>query len=67
MTTKKVLMLNETEINAIMACGKLLRDIDNGLKDGSIDELAPDTVSLIKAVQQVSQEVISTTATTEEA
>lgn len=54
----KVVSLKE-EVETIIAVGKMLREISNGLADGSIDKLSDETANLLKAVKEVLDTIIS--------
>ena len=58
MKVEKVVSLTE-EVETIVAVGKLLREISNGLTDGSIDKLSDETANLLKAVKEVLDTIIS--------
>lgn len=58
MKVERVVTLTE-EVETIIAVGKTLREISNGLTDGSIDKLSDETANLLKAVKEVLNTIIS--------
>lgn len=59
MEIKKVVALGQAEVENLVNVGKLLREISNGLNDGSIDELSAETANLLKAVKEVIDSIIA--------
>ena len=59
MEIKKVLHLASAEVENLVSVGKLLREISNGLADGSIDELSAETANLLNALKEVINTIIS--------
>jgi hypothetical protein len=53
MEIKKVVSLGAAEVELLVNSGKLIRELSNGLADGSIDELSAETTNLLKAVKDV--------------
>ena len=58
MEIKKVLHLAANEAELLINSGKLLREISNGVSEGAIDELSPDTANLLKALKEVISTII---------
>ena len=58
MEIKKVANLGQTEVELLVNSGKLLREVSNGLKDGEIDELGAETMSLLTALKEVLDTII---------
>jgi hypothetical protein len=58
MEIKKVANLGQTEVELLVNSGKLLREISNGLTDGTIDELSEETANLLNALKEVINTVI---------
>lgn len=59
MDIKKVANLGQTEVELLVNSGKLLREISNGLEDGSIDELGTESMNLLNALKEVLGTIIS--------
>jgi hypothetical protein len=59
MEIKKVVSLGQTEVENLINVGKLLREVSNGLSDGTIDELSAETANLLKAVKEVIDSIIA--------
>ena len=59
MEIKKVANLGQTEVELLVNSGKLLREISNGLTDGSIDELGAESINLLNALKEVLDTIIS--------
>ena len=59
MEIKKVANLGQTEVELLVNSGKLLREISNGLEDGSIDELGTESMNLLNALKEVLSTIIS--------
>ena len=59
MEIKKVLHLASAEVENLVSVGKLLREISNGLADGTIDELSAETANLLNALKEVINTIIS--------
>ena len=53
MEIKKVVNLGVNEVDLLVNSGKLIREISNGLTDGSIDELSAETTNLLVALKDV--------------
>lgn len=53
MEIKKVVTLGSNEVELLMNSGKLIREVSNGLRDGSIDELSTETTNLLVALKDV--------------
>ena len=53
MEIKKVVTLGSNEVELLMNSGKLIREVSNGLRDGSIDELSAETTNLLVALKDV--------------
>lgn len=53
MEIKKVAHLSETDVETLVAAGKILREISNGLEAKEIDELNMDSLNLLTAVKDV--------------
>ena len=53
MEIKKVVTLGSNEVELLMNSGKLIREVSNGLHDGSIDELSTETTNLLVALKDV--------------
>lgn len=53
MEIKKVVSLGQTEVELLINSGKLLRELSDGLADGSIDELSVETTNLLNALRDV--------------
>ncbi len=58
MEIKKVANLGQTEVELLVNSGKLLREVSNGLKDGEIDELGAESMSLLTALKEVLDTII---------
>jgi hypothetical protein len=58
MEIKKVLHLSANEAELLVNSGKLLREISNGISEGTIDELSTDTANLLKALKEVISTII---------
>jgi hypothetical protein len=59
MQIKKVAHLSETDVETLVAAGKILREVSNGLEAKEIDELSVDSLNLLKAVKEVLDTIIS--------
>ena len=59
MDIKKVVSLGQSEVELLVNSGKLLRELSNGLTDGTIDEVSVDTADLLKALKEVIDTIIS--------
>ena len=59
MEIKKVANLGQTEVELLVNSGKLLREISNGLTDGSIDELGAESINLLNALKEVLGAIIA--------
>ena len=53
MEIKKVAHLAQSDVETLVAAGKILREIVDGLETKAIDELSTDSVNLLKAVKEV--------------
>jgi hypothetical protein len=53
MEIKKVANLGQTEIELLVNSGKLLREVSNGLADGTIDELGTESMNLLNALKEI--------------
>ena len=53
MEIKKVAHLAQADIETLVAAGKILREIVDGLDTKAIDELSNDSINLLKAVKEV--------------
>ena len=53
MEIKKVVSLGTAEVELLMNSGKLIKELSNGLADGSIDELSAETTNLLTALKEV--------------
>jgi hypothetical protein len=53
MEIKKVANLGQTEVELLVNSGKLLREVSDGLKEGSIDELGAESMNLLAALKEV--------------
>lgn len=53
MEIKKVANLGQTEVELLVNSGKLLREVSNGLADGTIDELGTESMNLLKALKEI--------------
>lgn len=53
MEIKKVVNLGVNEVDLLVNSGKIIREISNGLTDGSIDELSTETTNLLVALKDV--------------
>jgi hypothetical protein len=53
MEIKKVAHLAQSDVETLVAAGKILREIVDGLDTKAIDELSNDSVNLLKAVKEV--------------
>lgn len=53
MEIKKVAHLSETDVETLVAAGKILREVSNGLEAKEIDELSTESLNLLKAVKDV--------------
>lgn len=58
MEIKKVANLGQTEIELLVNSGKLLREVSNGLADGTIDELGTESMNLLNALKEVLTAII---------
>jgi hypothetical protein len=59
MDIKKVANLGQTEVELLVNSGKLLREVSDGLTSGTIDELGTESMSLLKALKEVLDTIIS--------
>lgn len=59
MEIKKVAHLSEPDVETLVAAGKILREISNGLDSKEIDELSVESLNLLKAVKEVLITIIS--------
>lgn len=59
MDIKKVVNLSQTEVELLVNSGKLLRELSDGLADGTIDEISVDTANLLKALKEVLDTIIA--------
>ena len=53
MEIKKVAHLAQSDVETLVAAGKILREIVDGLDTKAIDELSSDSINLLKAVKEV--------------
>jgi hypothetical protein len=53
MEIKKVAHLAQSDVETLVAAGKILREIVDGLDTQAIDELSNDSINLLKAVKEV--------------
>ena len=53
MEIKKVAHLAQSDVETLVAAGKILREIVDGLETKAIDELSTDSINLLKAVKEV--------------
>ena len=53
MEIKKVACLAQSDVETLVAAGKILREIVDGLETKAIDELSNDSINLLKAVKEV--------------
>ena len=53
MEIKKVAHLAQSDVETLVAAGKILREIVDGLDTKAIDELSNDSINLLKAVKEV--------------
>lgn len=53
MEIKKVAHLSKTDIETLVAAGKILREVSNGLEAKEIDELSAESLNLLTAVKDV--------------
>lgn len=53
MEIKKVAHLAQSDVETLVAAGKILREIVDGLDTKAIDELSTDSINLLKAVKEV--------------
>lgn len=53
MEIKKVANLGQTEVELLVNSGKLLREVSNGLADGTIDELGSESMNLLNALKEI--------------
>jgi hypothetical protein len=53
MEIKKVAHLGESEIEALITTGTILRNLSDGLADSAIDELSLETTNLLNALKEV--------------
>lgn len=53
MEIKKVAHLAQSDVETLVAAGKILREIVDGLDSKAIDELSTDSINLLKAVKEV--------------
>jgi hypothetical protein len=58
MEIKKVANLGQTEIELLVNSGKLLREVSNGLADGTIDELGTESMNLLNALKEILTAII---------
>lgn len=59
MEIKKVAHLAQSDVETLVAAGKILREIVDGLDTKAIDELSNDSINLLKAVKEVLDTIIS--------
>ena len=59
MEIKKVANLGQPEVELLVNAGKLLREVSNGLEDGSIDELGAESMNLLSALKEVLGAIIA--------
>lgn len=59
MEIKKVANLGQTEIELLVNSGKLLREVSNGLADGTIDELGSESMNLLNALKEILTVIIT--------
>jgi hypothetical protein len=59
MDIKKVVSLGQSEVELLVNSGKLLRELSDGLADGTIDEISVDTANLLKALKEVLDTIIA--------
>ena len=59
MEIKKVANLGQPEVELLVNSGKLLREISNGLAEGTIDELGAESMNLLNALKEVLDTIIS--------
>ena len=53
MEIKKVANLGEGEVETLVATGKILRELSDGLADSTIDALSAETTNLLNALKDV--------------
>lgn len=53
MEIKKVAHLAQADVETLVAAGKILREIVDGLDTKAIDELSNDSINLLKAIKEV--------------
>lgn len=53
MEIKKVAHLAQSDVETLVAAGKILREIVDGLETKAIDELSNESINLLKAVKEV--------------
>ena len=53
MEIKKVAHLAQADVETLVAAGKILREIVDGLDTKTIDELSNESINLLKAVKEV--------------
>jgi hypothetical protein len=53
MEIKKVAHLAQSDVETLVAAGKILREIVDGLDTKAIDELSNESINLLKAVKEV--------------
>lgn len=53
MEIKKVAHLAQSDVETLVAAGKILREIVDGLDTKAIDELSNESINLLKAVKDV--------------
>ena len=53
MEIKKVAHLARSDVETLVAAGKILREIVDGLDTKTIDELSNESINLLKAVKEV--------------
>lgn len=53
MEIKKVANLGEGEVETLVATGKILRELSDGLADSTIDALSSETTNLLNALKDV--------------
>ena len=58
MEIKKVANLGQTEVELLVNSGKLLREVSNGLADGTIDELGAESMNLLNALKEILTAII---------
>ena len=53
MEIKKVAHLAQSDVETLVAAGKILREIVDGLDTKTIDKLSNESINLLKAVKEV--------------